>query len=190
MNIQKLITSLPEKIFSPFQKGKDIFIRCLVLLILGSCYSFTGNSLNHEEKTIQIKNFPNNAALVNPNLSQEFSIALQNRFLQRTSLKGTNDNPDLLLEGEIIDYSISPTTISNPVSANGGTLQAAQNKLVLSVKVHYENKKFAEASFDKTYTDEVVFSSDLDINQIEASQVKIVNDRIITKIFNDIVANW
>ena len=29
-----------------------------------------------------------------------------------------------------------------------------------------------------------------DINSIETSQVKIVNDRIINKIFNDIVANW
>ena len=56
--------------------------------------------------------------------------------------------------------------------------------------MHYENKKFPEASFDRTYTDEAVFSSDLDINAIETSQVKLVNDRIVTKIFNDIVANW
>jgi hypothetical protein len=50
--------------------------------------------------------------------------------------------------------------------------------------------KFPEANFDRTYTDEATFSSDLDINSIETSQVKIVNDRIINKIFNDIVANW
>ena len=159
-------------------------------LILYSCYSFTGNSLNHDEKTILIKNFPNNAALVNSTLSQDFSIAIQNRFLQRTTLKGATENPDILIEGEISDYSITPTTISNPVNTNGGNIQAAQNKLSITVKVHYENKKFPEASFDKTYTDEAVFSSDLDISQIEASQVKIVNDRIITRIFNDIVANW
>ena len=53
-----------------------------------------------------------------------------------------------------------------------------------------ENKKEPEKSFDRTYTDEATFSSDLDINAIETSQVKIVNDRIINKIFNDIVANW
>ena len=58
-----------------------LFLGFFSLAFLSSCYSFTGNSLNHDEKTIQIKNFPNNAALVNPNLSQEFSIALQNRFL-------------------------------------------------------------------------------------------------------------
>ncbi len=172
------------------KKGLSVFSLFSFLFFLTSCYSFTGNSLNHEEKTIQIKNFPNNAALVNPTLSQDFSVTLQNRFLQRTALKGAAENPDILVEGEITDYSISPTTISNPVSTAGGNIQAAQNKLTISVKVHYENKKFPEASFDRTYSDEAVFSSDLDINQIETSQVKIVNDRIITKIFNDIVANW
>src|SRR5690606_7802969 len=123
-------------------------------------------------------------------LSQEFSTAIQNRFLQRTTLKGTTDKPDILIEGEITDYSITPTTISSSVNAPGGNIQAAQNKLTIVVKVHYENKIEPEKSFDRTYSDEAVFSSDLDINAIEASQVKLVNERIINKIFNDIVANW
>lgn len=141
---------------------------------------------------MQIKEFINNAALVNPTLAQQFSIDIQNRFLQRTTLKGTKENPDILIEGEITDYSITPTTISSPVDAPGGNIQAAQNKLTISVKVHYENNvpNEKEKSFDRVYTDEVVFSSALDINAIEASQVKLVNERIINKIFNDIVANW
>ena len=174
-----------------FKNLNKIFLSLFAfsLFLLSSCYSFTGNSLNHEEKTIQVKTFPNNAALVNPNLSQDFSVALQNRF-QRTTLKAATENPDILVEGEITDYSISPTAISSPVSTDGGNVQAAQNKLTITVKVHYENKKFPEASFDRTYSDEATFSSDLDINAIETSQVKLVNDRIINKIFNDIVANW
>lgn len=155
-----------------------------------SCYTFTGSSLKEDVKTIQIKDFINNSALVNPTLAQDFSIAIQNRFLQRTTLKGTTEKPDILIEGEISDYSISPTTISSPVATNNGSIQAAQNKLTITVKVHYENAKYPNESFDRTYSDEVVFSSDLDINQIEASQVKVVNERIINKIFNDIVANW
>lgn len=162
----------------------------LSMAILQSCYSFTGSSLSPETKTIQVKDFVNNAALVNPNLAQQFSTDIQNRFYQRTTLKGASVNPDILLEGEITDYTISPTTISTGVEAPGGTIQAAQNKLTITVKVHYENKIETEKGFDRTYSDEAVFSSDLDINQIEASQVKVVNERIINKIFNDIVANW
>lgn len=159
---------------------------CLML----SCYSFTGSSLSPETKTIQINTFPNNAPLVNPNLSQQFTTDMQNRFLQRTTLKGASVNPDILIEGEITDYIISPTTISSPIEAPGGIIQAAQNKLTMTVRVHYENKIEPDKSFDRVYSDEAVFSSALDFNQIETSQVKVVNERIINKIFNDIVANW
>ncbi|MFY7815993.1 MAG: LPS assembly lipoprotein LptE [Chryseobacterium taeanense] len=159
--------------------------------ILNSCYSFTGSSLT-DEKTIQINEFPNNAALVNPTLSQQFSTDIQNRFLQRTTLKGTKQNPDILVEGEITDYSITPTTISSTTvsTSTGGTVQESQNKLTITVKVHYENKIHPDVSFDRTYSDEAVFNSNLSQSDIESSQVKIATDRIINKIFNDIVANW
>lgn len=160
--------------------------------MMNACYSFTGSSLSPDTKTIQIKNFPNNTAY-NPDLSQNFTVDLTNRFLQRSGLKGTNQNPDILLEGEITDYSITPTTISSPTTgSNGNVLQAAQNKLTIAVRVHYENHVpgFEYKSFDRTYTDEAAFSSDININSIEAGQVKIVTERIINKIFNDIVADW
>lgn len=169
--------------------GKGLILFSL-LFLLTNCYSFTGSSLSPETKTIKISDFPNNSALMNPNLAQQFSTDIQNRFLQRTGLKGTTEVPDILIEGEITDYSITPTTISTAVNAPGGTIQAAQNKLTITVNVHYENKIEPDKSFDRPYSDEAVFSSDLDINTIEASQVKLVNERIINKIFNDIVANW
>ena len=143
--------------------------------ILQGCYSFTGSSLSPETKTIDLREFVNNAAMVNPTLAQQFSIDIQNRFLQRTTLKGTKEKPDILIEGEITDYSITPTTISSAVdTSSGSVLQAAQNKLSITVKVHYENAVEPDKSFDRSYTDEVVFSSALDINTIEASQVKLV----------------
>lgn len=166
-----------------------------VLLSLASCtgYSFTGSSLSPETKTVMIKNFPNNAANNNPNLSQDFTVALQNKFL-RTNLKGAVEKPDLLIEGEIVGYTLSPTTISSPTTSAStqNVIQAAQNKLTITVKVHYENHvpKDEHKSFDRSYTDEAVFDNSLDLMQIESTQVKVVIDRIITKIFNDIVADW
>lgn len=170
---------------------KNIFLLIITVGFLNSCYSFTGSSLT-DEKTVQINEFPNNAALVNPKLAQQFSTDLQNRFLQRTTLKGTKTNPDILIEGEIVDYAITPTTISSNTqqTSAGGFIQESQNKLTITVKVHYENKLHPESSFDRSYTDEAVFNNTLSQNDIENSQVKIATDRIINKIFNDIVANW
>lgn len=178
------------KSFSPF------FMLCSVLFLLNACtaYSFTGSSLSKETQTILIKPFPNNAANNNPSLSQDFTVAMQTRFL-RTGLKGAVEKPDILIEGEIVDYNPNqPTTISTPTTSSdtGNTIQAAQNRLTITVKVHYENHVPGDEhkSFDRTYTDEATFSSDLSLSQIESTQVKIVNDRIINKIFNDIVADW
>lgn len=158
-----------------------------IIITLSSCYSFTGSSLSPETKTLLIKNFPNHSALVNPNLSQDFTMALQNMFLQRTSLKGTNENPDILIEGQITDYSITPTAVSS--NAQGATL-SSQNKLTITVSVNYENKIESLKNFNKSFSGEVIFDSNLDINAIETSQVRIANERIINQIFNEIVTNW
>ena len=113
-----------ERKISIFRDQK-IWLFLLLPLLLQSCYSFTGSSLSPETKTIQIRDFPNNSALMNPNLAQQFSTDIQNRFLQRTTLKGATEAPDILIEGEITDYSISPTTISTAVNSPGGNIQAA-----------------------------------------------------------------
>lgn len=169
---------------------RSLFLLIICVGFLNSCYTFSGSSLK-DEKTVQINEFPNNSPLVNPTLSQQFSTDIQNRFLQRTTLKGTKQNPDILIEGEITDYTITPTTISSTTqNTAAGVIQESQNKLTITVKVHYENKVRPEASFDRTYSDEAVFNSSLSLNAIETSQVKIATDRIINKIFNDIVANW
>lgn len=171
----------------------NIFKTCIFLLVscfLISCYKFTGSSLAPEMQTVKINMFTNNTAAI-PTLSQDFTVALQNRFLQRSGLKGAIENPHLLIEGEISDYTITPTSIGAATTTNtGNVIQALQNKLTITVKVHYENSIDPTLSFDRTYSDEAVFNSDLDLNTIETAQVRIVNERIINKIFNDIVANW
>lgn len=174
------------------KKYRAFFFVFCVSFLMTSCYTFTGSSLNPNIKTIQINEFIDNSAYKNPTLAQQFSTDVQNRFLQRTTLKGTKENPDILVEGEITDYNpSSPATVSsNSVSTSSGTIQTSQNKLTMTVKVHYENKYEPEKNFDRTYTDEVTYSSDLDINSIESSQVSIVTERIINKIFNDIIADW
>lgn len=177
---------------SELRNGKIILLfSVFALFFLTGCYSFTGSSLSPEMKTVKINTFPNNAANNLPSLSQDFTVALQNRFLQRTTLKGAVDTPNLLIEGEITDYNITPTSVGAATTTNTGNIvQAQQNKLTITVKVHYENNVDPKLSFDRTYSDEAVFNSDLDLNAIETAQVRIVNERIINKIFNDIVANW
>ena len=98
--------------------------------LLHSCYTFMGTSLDKNVKTIQINEFMDNSPLKNPTLAQRFSIDIQNRFLQRTTLKGTKNNPDILIEGEIVEYTPTmPVSVSSNAITNntGGLIQTSQN---------------------------------------------------------------
>jgi len=98
----------------------------LLILPLGcGVYSFTGGSTG-DAKTIQVDYFPNTAILVEPTLSQGFTVALQDLFLRQTNLKLTDGGGDLHFEGEITQYRIIPIAATAEQTA-------AQNRLTGSV---------------------------------------------------------
>ena len=76
-------------------------------------YSFTGASIPPEAKTISIKQFPNYASTVNPQLSQKLYDGLQQMFSTQTSLNVINDDGDLQISGEITDYSTRASSIGS-----------------------------------------------------------------------------
>lgn len=146
-------------------------------------YSFTGGSTG-DAKTIQIDFFPNNARLVEPSLSQSFTLALQDLFLTQTNLKLTNSGGDLHFEGEIIEYRVIPIA----ATANQ---TAAQNRLTVGVRVRFFNRLVEADNFEQTFS----FYSDFDANlsltgsTLEAAYDEIF-ERITQDIFNASVAKW
>ena len=166
---------------------KKIVFPVIILLFFAaqSCgvYSFTGGSTG-DAKTIQVDYFPNNAPLVEPIVSQKFTLALQDLFLRQTNLSPTSSGGDLHFEGEITDYRIIP------ISATADQT-AAQNRLNISIRVRFYNKLIEEDDFEKTFS----FFSDFDANQqltgtaLEDALDEIF-ERITQDIFNASVAKW
>ncbi len=166
-------------------KKNFIFLLAFSLFLAVSCgtYSFTGGSTG-DAKTIQINTFPNNASLVEPTLSQKFTLALQDRFLRQTNLTQTNSGGDLLFEGEITQYSIIPVTATAQQTA-------AQNRLTIAVRVRFYNRLVEEDNFERTFS----FYSDFDANaQLTGSVLENayfeIFERITQDIFNAAVAKW
>ena len=75
---------------------KYIYITVITIFIY-SChlYTFTGANIHPEAKTISIYYFQNQATQVQPILSQKFTDALKDQFIQQTSLILTQANGDL-----------------------------------------------------------------------------------------------
>jgi hypothetical protein len=166
-------------------KKNLLFLLVTAIFLVAGCgtYSFTGGSTG-DAKTIQINTFPNNASLVEPTLSQKFTLALQDRFLRQTNLTQTNSGGDLLFEGEITQYSIIPVTATAQQTA-------AQNRLTIAVRVRFYNRLNEDDNFERTFS----FYSDFDANtQLTGSVLENayfeIFERITQDIFNAAVAKW
>lgn len=163
----------------------NTFIVIIIITFTEACgaYSFTGGSTG-EAKTIQIDYFPNNAELVEPRLSQEFTLALQDLFLKQTNLNLVKVNGDLQFEGEITQYRIEPTMATAQQTAS-------QNRLTIVVNVRFFNKLKIEDNFTQSFS----FYYDYDANaQLSGSVLdeafKIIFERITQDIFNASLAKW
>ncbi len=160
---------------------------CLSIVVLfQGCkvkYSFSGANIGNA-KTFQVNNFVNNAALVEPRVARDFTLALQDIILTQTSLSLTPSNGDLLYEGEITQYYVSPITATSQSTA-------AQNRLTIGVNVRYYNTLEPEKDFEEKFS----FYFDYDGGaQLIGSQLdealEVVFERLTQDIFNRSLADW
>lgn len=157
----------------------------LTLFSINSCkyYNFTGaKPIN--AKTFQVNYFQNNAELVEPGIERTFTLELQDIIQSQTNLNLVPQGGDLLYEGEIVDYRISPMT----ATANQ---RAAQNRLNITILVRFSNKNNEEDDFEKRFS----FYHDYPANeQMTGSRLTTALDeifeRITQDIFNESLAKW
>ncbi len=165
---------------------KLLFVWGMIVLStgLGSCgiYSFTGAQI--DAKTIQIDYFPNHASLVDPSLSQAFTLALQDLFLRQTNLDLVKSGGELQFEGEITDYKIKPTAAT-------GSQTAAYNRLTITVNARFFNTLKEEDSFEKKFSFYYDFPADQQLTgSLKETAYNEIFERITQDIFNASVANW
>ncbi len=165
---------------------RTFIILCSVLLLsLQSCgiYSFTGADVG-DAKTFQVNFFQNNADLVEPGIDRAFTNSLQDLIQNQTSLSLVNNNGDLVFEGEIVQYYISPMSATAENTA-------AQNRLTIAVNVRFYNTLEPEKDFEKRFS----FYYDYPARQqLIGSDLETAVDEIYTRItqdvFNAALTDW
>ena len=165
--------------------AKYIFI-LLVSLTLSGCgaYSFTGASISPDVKTFQVNRFENTSLLIEPGLERDFKLTLEDLIQNQTNLGLVPSNGDLVYEGEITNYRISPTTATSQNTA-------AQNRLTIGVKIRFFNKKKEEDDLEQSFS----FYYDYPGNsQLVGSQKTTAHEEIFERltqdIFNATLAKW
>lgn len=155
-----------------------------LLFLLQGCkyYNFTGGSTG-DAKTFQVNFFQNNAPLVEPNLDRDFTIALQDLINNQTNLQMVTSNGDLVYEGEITDYYISPMTATAQQTA-------AQNRLTIRIRVRFTNNTAEGKDFEQTFSHFYDYGATEQLRSVQTAAFKEIFERITQDIFNASLSNW
>lgn len=166
-------------------KRLSLYIVVLLALVCQSCgfYSFTGASIPPEAKTVSVQYFPNQAQLINPALSNDFTTALRDAMMNQTSLDMVDSGGDLAFEGEITDYRTTPVAITA-----GQT--AALNRLTITVNVRFVNVFDETKSFETKFSHYEDYPSDQELNSVQESLTGTIIEALVEDIFNKALVNW
>ena len=157
----------------------------LTILALSNCgiYDFRGANIPKDVKNFSVDFFNNEADLVNPSLSIDFTEKLKTKFQTETTLGMVTENGDYKIGGVISRYQITPAALNAQTGA-------AQTQFTISVRVDFIYEKYPEKDFSKDFTSSQTFDSGLDFNTVEAGLSNELTDIIVQQIFAAIALDW
>lgn len=165
---------------------------CLLLLVpvlalFNSCsVKLNGESIPADMKTISVSFFENNAPLVVPTLSQDFTEALKTRIRNQTRLNIVQSDAHAIFEGRITGYDIKPVALQNNNQPTAGA-----NRLTIRVSVKYTNNLNPKQSFEESFErfkDFPVGTTTFDVVQL--TLIRDINQQLTEDIFNRAFAQW
>ena len=155
-------------------------------LCAASCgiYSFSGTSIQPDVKTITINYFAYKALKVNPSLSNSLTEEMKNKFRRLTRLEQVDVDGDLEITGEVTGYDVRASAVT------AGDV-AAQNRLTVTVKISFINRKYPEDGFEnKSFSAYADYDSTNSLDAVESTLCTEIIDKLLEDIFNATVAQW
>lgn len=165
---------------------RKFLVLAALTLSVCSCgiYSFSGTSIQPDVNTITIGYFEYKALKVNPSLSNELTEAIRTRFRRMTRLEQVDTDGDLEITGEVTGYTVAASAVA------AGDV-ASKNRLTITVKVNFTNRKYPEDNFeDKNFSGYADYDSTLSLDAVEVGLTTEIVDKLVEDIFNATVAQW
>ena len=165
-----------------------LYTFALLTFINCGSYSFTGASIPEGTKTFQVNFFENDAgnnlgSTFEPGLDRDFTLSLQNILQNQTNLQLVSNDGDLVYEGEIIEYRVSPMTATSD-------LTAAQNRLNIAINVRFLNLKKEDDNFERRFSFYFDFPAETQLLSVKSEAHDLIFERITQDIFNASLAKW
>lgn len=160
-----------------------LFVICIITLQGCGAYSFTGISVSPEVKTFQVNFFQNQAPIVRPGIDQRFTNELQDLIQDQTNLTLVTSSGDIVYEGEITQYNITPMSATSQSTA-------AQSRLTIAVNVRYYDSKDPKQDLEQRFSFFYDFAASRTENEIREEALDEIYTRLTQDIFNATLARW
>ena len=116
-------------------------------------------------------------------MASMFNNALKDRFANHTKLEQVKRGGDLVIQGEITNYSQR----NKGVSSEG---YSAQTELSMTVNVRFTNNTNHSQDFEQQFTSTASYETTQSLSSVQQELVTEMIDDITQQIFNATVANW
>lgn len=162
-----------------------IFSLLLAALSVQTCgvYTFSGTSVQPDVKTITIDYVEYKALRVNPNLAGNLTDALKEKYRRMTKLEQVEMDGDMEVACEITGYD----TRAMAVTADE---VAAKNRLTVTVKCTFTNRKHPDDDFSKSFSAYADYDSMNSLDAVEGTLCEDIVEQLVEDILNATVANW
>ncbi len=172
----------------PIRKLLFLLPVCLTLMLVTyGCvprYTFNGSAIDYSiYKTIHVANFPIRAALVYPPLQQTFENELLDYISTNTKLQTTDGKSDLVLEGEITQYYLTPQAVTEDA-------YASRTRLTIGVRIKYTDNKAENKDVDQSFTAYRDFDSSQMLTDVQDELCQQISEELVQLIFNATLGNW
>lgn len=162
-------------------------IALTALMVVAACsvsYKFNMASIDYSKvKTIRIADFPNRSTYIWGPMAPMFNNQLKDAFANHTKLQQVKRGGDLVIEGQITQYSQR----NKSVSAEG---YSAQTELSMTVNVRFVNNTNHSEDFEKQFTATSIYETTKSLNAVQEELVTQMVKDLTDQIFNATVANW
>lgn len=167
--------------------GKHILYVVMSVVLIGGCtvsYKLNSASIDYTVvSSVSVLDFPNQAPMVYPPLSQVLTERMKDIYTTKTRLKAVQTNGDLNIEGEITGYDLTPMAVKEDA-------WASETKLTITIRVRYTNKTNPDKDFEQTFSAYREFPATRMLTDVQDQLCTEIVEELTDLVFNATVADW
>ncbi|OAV72768.1 hypothetical protein Barb6_00840 [Bacteroidales bacterium Barb6] len=167
--------------------AKHIIYVVMSVVLMGGCtvsYKLNSASIDYTVvSSVSVLDFPNQAPMVYPPLSQVLTERMKDIYTTKTRLKVVQTNGDLNIEGEITGYDLTPMAVKEDA-------WASETKLTITIRVRYTNKTNPDKDFEQTFSAYREFPATRMLTDVQDQLCTEIVEELTDLVFNATVADW